>query len=107
MAKHSGYAVGPAELAAEFDPSSEVRSEAPNGKGSVEIARARLQADTSFNLDDAMQEQELAYLDAALGLTEGNISRAAKLLGLSRSTLYSRLEVAGRLPDRAGDKLVE
>ncbi len=60
-----------------------------------------------FSLDKALHEQELLYLETALALTEGNISKAAKMLGLSRSTLYSRLEVAGKLPDRSGDKLAE
>ena len=34
---------------------------------------------------------EQAYIEAALRLTRGNVSRAAKLLGVNRTTLYSRM----------------
>jgi two-component system nitrogen regulation response regulator GlnG len=39
---------------------------------------------------------EQAYLDAAIEIAQGNMSQAAKLLGISRGTLYGRLESAGR-----------
>ena len=46
-----------------------------------------------FNLDSVLLQQESYYIEAALMLTGGNISEAAKLLGINRTTLYSRLEV--------------
>jgi DNA-binding NtrC family response regulator len=34
---------------------------------------------------------ERSYIEAALRLTRGNVSQAAKLLGVNRTTLYSRM----------------
>jgi transcriptional regulator of acetoin/glycerol metabolism len=45
---------------------------------------------------------EQAYLDAALAIANGNMSQAAKLLGVSRTTLYGRLEAAGRSGAKMG-----
>src|SRR6185503_988641 len=43
-----------------------------------------------FNLDETLMAWERAYIDAALRITRGNMSQAAKLLGVNRTTLYSR-----------------
>lgn len=58
------------------------------------LARAlqRLQRDQPFNLDQLLAEVERNYIDAALKLVNGNISQAARLLGLNRTTLYNRME---------------
>lgn len=45
-----------------------------------------------FNLDAVLLQQESYYIEAALMLASGNISEAAKLLGINRTTLYSRME---------------
>lgn len=45
-----------------------------------------------FNLDAVLLQQESYYIEAALMLAGGNISEAAKLLDLNRTTLYSRME---------------
>ncbi len=45
----------------------------------------------NFNLDQHLREQESLYIDAALELTSGNISEAARLLGINRTTLHSRM----------------
>ena len=45
-----------------------------------------------FSLDQALRAWERAYVDAALKLTHGNVSQAAKLLGINRTTLYSRMQ---------------
>lgn len=108
MARYSAYTLGQKELETEFESTSPLLPDEP--ASASDVARNRLLQENGFSLDDALREQEFLYLDAALALTDGNISRAAKLLGLSRSTLYSRLEVAGKLPEKggenkAGDKL--
>jgi DNA-binding NtrC family response regulator len=91
MTKYAGYTVGEAELEAEFAPGSE-----PARADPVAQARAELASGRPFSLDATMKAVEQAYLDAALEIAQGNMSQAAKLLGLSRSTLYGRLEAAGR-----------
>lgn len=90
-AKYAGYTVGAAELEAEFAPSPEGARADP-----VSSARAELLSGKPFSLDAALKGVEQAYLDAALEIANGNVSQAAKILGISRSTLYGRLEAAGK-----------
>jgi two-component system nitrogen regulation response regulator GlnG len=39
-----------------------------------------------------LNKTERAYIDAALKLVNGNVSQAARLLGINRTTLYNRME---------------
>jgi DNA-binding NtrC family response regulator len=96
ITKYAGYTVGAAELEAEFAPAGDAVRADP-----VAAARAELLSGKPFSLDSALKGVEQAYLDAALEIAQGNVSQAAKLLGVSRTTLYGRLEAAGR----AGAKL--
>jgi DNA-binding NtrC family response regulator len=61
----------------------------------VEAAKRQLQAQKSFSLDATLQRLERSYIEAALALTNGNLSQAAKLLGVHRTTLYSRMQSYG------------
>ena len=47
-------------------------------------------------IDATLRRWEWAYINAAQQLTHGNISQAARLLGINRTTLYNRIEVLGR-----------
>jgi DNA-binding NtrC family response regulator len=58
----------------------------------VEQAQRQLERAASFSLDDTLKAWERAYIEAALRLTRGNVSQAAKLLGINRTTLYSRMD---------------
>jgi len=55
--------------------------------------------DGKFCLDDHVQQIEWRYIQAALGMSDGNLSRAAKLLNVNRTTLYSKIQ---RLEERLG-----
>ena len=59
-----------------------------------ELAKKQLQRQTDFSLDDTLRLWEQGYIEAALRLTHGNVSQAARLLGVNRTTLYSRIEAA-------------
>ena len=76
-----GMEPGPAELP--FMEDSEALQDA---------AKHHLQSRKSFDLDLTLQQWERGYIDAALALTHGNLTRAAKLLGIHRTTLYSRMQ---------------
>jgi DNA-binding NtrC family response regulator len=61
-------------------------------RASVEAAKQHLQSQRNFSLDETLQRCERSYVEAALALTNGNLSQAAKLLGIHRTTLYSRMQ---------------
>jgi two-component system nitrogen regulation response regulator GlnG len=86
--KHAGHVVGERELEAELAPPDA----AANGLGAR--ARAELLAGKPFSLEAALKGVEQTYLEAALEIAQGNMSQAAKLLGISRTTLYGRLEAS-------------
>ena len=89
--KYAGHSVGAAELEAELAPAADAPRWDP-----VARARAELTSGKPFSLDAVLKSVEQSYLDAALEIAQGNMSQAAKLLGISRTTLYGRLEAAGR-----------
>ena len=95
--KYAGQRVSPAELEAELDlemendPATPAGAAAPSGGSVLEQATRLLERGGPFNLDDTLKAWESAYIEAAMRLTRGNVSQAAKLLGVNRTTLYSRM----------------
>jgi two-component system NtrC family response regulator len=53
------------------------------------------QIERSLNLREARRRAERDTIELALSQSEGNISKAAGLLGVSRPTLYDLLEEHG------------
>ncbi len=45
-----------------------------------------------FRLEDKLNDWEKHYITTALKISGGNLSKAARLLGINRTTLYSRLQ---------------
>ncbi|MDO9385791.1 MAG: sigma-54 dependent transcriptional regulator [Thiobacillus sp.] len=96
--KYPGIAVNAQQLEAELDTDQAYPLEIPlanDGKALIELARKQLQTQANFNLDVTLRLWEKAYVEAALNLTHGNLSQAAKLLGINRTTLYSRMQTYG------------
>ena len=58
----------------------------------LDSARRQIEADPDFRLDDVLKRWERGFIEAALALTYGNLSQAAKRLGVHRTTLYSRMQ---------------
>lgn len=101
--KYAGRETSSHELEAELDrevDSAHLAAKAtlPSSPSSVvpglkDIARKKLAESNDFRLDDELRAIESAYIAVAQEISEGNISQAARLLGLSRTTLYNRIEV--------------
>lgn len=95
--KYAGQRLSALETEPEFDLATlaETGSALPaNGDSLIEQARRHLETERSFNLDSVLRAWEQGYIEAAMKLTRGNVSQAAKLLGINRTTLYSRMESA-------------
>ena len=104
--KYAGTRITPDLLQSELDR----ESLAPGGAGMpslsddsvlLDAARRQLEADPDFSLDEVLKRWERGFVEAALALTNGNLSQAAKRLGVHRTTLYSRMQSHG---EAGGDK---
>lgn len=100
IAKYAGQTVNESQLNEEFDLSRQSEVEtggaaAPMvGTGDLSgYALQHLQNQANVNLDQVLKQWEKAYVDAAMKTTHGNLSQAAKLLGINRTTLYSRIQL--------------
>ena len=90
--KHAGRRLPAAELEPEFDLASDTPRESSPGDGdALALALRHLERSRGIRLDELLQSVERGYIEAALKLTRGNVSQAAKLLGVNRTTLYSRM----------------
>ena len=91
-ARYPGQDVDAARLRSELETDYAARA-APAALVADDIV-ARIRA-PGFRLDAALTALEREYIEAALRLVDGNLSRAARLLGINRTTLYSRLSRLG------------
>jgi DNA-binding NtrC family response regulator len=89
-AKYAGYAVSRNQLAEELDPLPLEPTLDPAWHTVVEQALAA----PDFSLDKTLRTLELHLIEAAIAKAEGNMSQAAKRLGIGRTTLYARLDPA-------------
>lgn len=99
-AKYPGKIVDDSELEPEFDVSEE---ESPQSSRDPALAAVDLESVTraagehlrqhdQVDLDAALALWERGYIEAALQLCQGNVSQAARRLGINRTTLYNRME---------------
>jgi DNA-binding NtrC family response regulator len=98
--KHAGKRVGTAELQPELDSESlDVQlpglAAGQDFKTVLDAARRHLQLHKNFHLDNTLSQWERGYIEAALMITQGNLTQAAKMLGIHRTTLYSRMQSYG------------
>jgi len=95
--KYAGGKINAAELQSELDMES-MDIDLPglpagqDFKALLDAARRHLQFQKNFNLDFTLRQWERGYVEAALLITQGNLTQAAKLLGIHRTTLYSRMQ---------------
>ena len=107
--QYAGQTVPAAVLAEEFDPAEPVARSvsdnrltplsglpAVNRETLIENAGSQLARGAGFDLNANLLRWEDAYIEAARRLANGNISQAARLLGINRTTLYNRLDTLAR-----------
>jgi DNA-binding NtrC family response regulator len=97
-ARYPGAAIDAAQVAAEFDAAEAVDRDSPAaapGAGDeqrLQAARRHLEDHERIDLDATLAGWERSYVEAALELSGGNVSQAARRLGINRTTLYNRME---------------
>jgi len=98
IAKYAGKTLNAKELVAEFDLSEPESTNEPlnfnDDAGMTAQAQRHLQRQANVSLDTVLKTWEKAYIEAAMQMTHGNLSQAAKLLNVNRTTLYSRMSTA-------------
>jgi DNA-binding NtrC family response regulator len=97
--KFAGQRLSSKELDPEFDLAKSGPAEPLSRPGlslegidAVEQAMRHLERERTLDLDGSLKAWERSYIEAALRITKGNVSQAAKLLGIHRTTLYSRMD---------------
>lgn len=94
-AKYPGKEVNAAQVRAELELDYDQPALlAETAAGAYSDLATRLN-EPGFRLDAELEGVERAYIKTALALGDGNLSKAARLLGVNRTTLYSRLARLG------------
>ena len=94
--RYPGAEVTAAAMALELE--SQLGAPVARADGADMVAlRGRLMTE-GFRLDDELATVERQYVTLALDIAHGNLSRAARLLGVNRTTLYSKLARLGLNP---------
>jgi len=102
ITRYPGQALTPAQLLPELEQDEEAPLPASHLTNPADAEQLLLAASqhlaqaAPINLDATLNHWGRAYLEAALRRSQGNVSQAARLLGLSRSTFYNRLEAWSR-----------
>ncbi|HNQ03948.1 MAG TPA: sigma-54 dependent transcriptional regulator [Thiobacillaceae bacterium] len=93
--KYAGRTVNATELEGEFDLDLVNPASIPlptDSQALQDYAKSHLRGVHAFDLDKVVRQWEKSYVEAALSMTHGNLSQAAKILGVNRTTLYSRMQ---------------
>lgn len=102
LTQYPGQTLSSGQLQAELDqdeapmpatPSLDARMDQ---EALLQAAAQHLAQASPIDLDRTLNHWGRAYLEAALRRSQGNVSQAARLLGISRSTFYNRLEAWSR-----------
>lgn len=88
-AKHSGKTVSAQNLLDELENDFNTAVSEEENEG--DFIENELK-DKNFYLDDKLSQWEKKYINHALNKCNGNLSKAARMLGVNRTTLYSRLQ---------------
>ncbi len=102
-AKYAGGTVTRSQLIAELDPvADDMLAGAAlldDPEAMLNFAHKHLQKQANINLDQILRQWEKAYTDAALKLAHGNLSQAARILNINRTTLYGRMQLFSNSED--------
>lgn len=91
LSKHPGERIDNKLLTSELD--NDYATPPPAGDQPSSAAAIQLLTESKdFHLDEWLLTWEKQCIDAALSIADGNMSQAARLLGINRTTLYSRLD---------------
>ena len=96
-AKYPGQAVDADRLRPELEFDYDDSASEGGAPSDLENVEQRIKS-AGFRLDDELGAIERRYIEAALRLGDGNLSKAARLLGINRTTLYSRVSRLGLAP---------
>ena len=89
-AKYPGKVVGVEQLGGEVELDLMTPLAESAGPGDAEL-EGELRGG-KFRLDEYLEGWERRYIATALKMSGGNLSKAARLLGVNRTTLYSRMQ---------------
>ncbi len=87
-ANHSAKTVSAEDLQGELE--SDIDLDVFDSGNSGDLIALEMK-DSNFHLDEKMYELERKYINHSLMKCNGNLSKAARMLGINRTTLYSRL----------------
>jgi len=87
MAKYPGQTLPPSKVEIEFATENTQSSNNLNdNEHEIELQSGH------FQLDNRLKAYEQKYVNLAIKLSSGNMSKAAQMLGINRSTLYGRMD---------------